>query len=283
MQYRTFGKTGIRLSMIGFGGIVVQGCEQAEADAAVRRAVDRGINYFDVAPSYGDAEDRLGPALAPLRNQVFLACKTLKRTAAEAQAELEQSLRKLQTDHFDLYQLHAMNTEAELEQVTGPGGALAALVAAREKGLVRHLGFSAHSEAVALRLLDAFPFDSILFPVNWVNYHVSGFGRQVMDKAMRLGLARLALKAMARGRWQTDERGEFPKCWYEPCSDAEETALALRFALSEPVTAAIPPGDARLFWPAVDVADRFEPLSFAEREVLRERAHRLNPLFPLPA
>ncbi|HYF93286.1 MAG TPA: aldo/keto reductase [Symbiobacteriaceae bacterium] len=280
MERRTLGKTGVELSCLGFGGMLVARESQAEANSLVARAIDRDINYFDVAPTYDDAEERLGPALEPYRNQVFLACKTQKRTKAEAEEALERSLRLLRADHFDLYQLHAMTTDEDYEQAMGPGGAMEALVAAREKGLVRYLGFSAHSDAIALKLMDAFDFDSILFPVNWVNYMQADFGPAVMEKARSKAMGRLCLKAMARSSWERQEdRVQFPKCWYEPCSDLAEAALALRFTLSEPVTAAIPPGDARLFWHAVDVAERFEPLSYAEREEMRMRAGQVKPLF----
>ena len=155
MQKRPYGATGESLSLIGFGGIVVMGAEQAEADRRVRAAFERGINYFDVAPSYGDAQDRLGPALVGLREQVFLACKTGKRDKAGAAAELRDSLKSLQTDRFDLYQLHAVSSVEEAETCLAPGGALEAFLEARDAGLVRYLGFSAHSAEAALLLAGA--------------------------------------------------------------------------------------------------------------------------------
>ena len=121
---RTLGKTGEKLSMIGFGGIVVMD-ESPDASAnIVSEAVDRGINYFDIAPSYGNAQERLGPALAPYRKNVFLACKTEGRTRDESRKQLEESLRLLKTDHVDLYQVHALTKRKELEQAPGPGGAM---------------------------------------------------------------------------------------------------------------------------------------------------------------
>ena len=152
MQKRILGKTGEELSIIGFGGLVVCGTEQSEANAIVSEAIDKGVNYFDVAPSYcgGQAEERLGPALKEFRKAVFLACKTGKRDKEGAAAELHQSLKKLQTDYFDLYQLHAMTTEDDLQKAMGPGGAIETFVEAKEQGLVRYLGFSAHSAEIAL-------------------------------------------------------------------------------------------------------------------------------------
>lgn len=284
MEKRPYGETGETLSIIGFGGVLVMNVEPSEASSLVAEAVDRGVNYFDVAPSYGNAEERLGPALEPYRDSVFLACKTGKRTRAEAAEELRNSLKLMRTDHFDLYQLHAMTTREDLDTATGPGGALEAFVEAQEQGLVRHLGFSAHSVEVALELMDRFPFASILFPTNWMEYFNAGFGPQVIERAVQKGVARLCLKAMARQKWPEDaEKQAWPKCWYEPCSDPTEASLALRFTLSQPVTAAVPPGDPRLFRLALDVADRFEPLSDGEREELRRRAQGLTPFFELAA
>jgi aryl-alcohol dehydrogenase-like predicted oxidoreductase len=284
MERRPLGTTGDDLSIIGFGGIVVMNVEPAEAAERVAEAVDRGVNYFDVAPSYGNAEERLGPALAPYRDGVFLACKTQKRTKEAAAAELRDSLRRMRTDRFDLYQLHAMTTRDDLETATGPGGALEAFVEARQEGLVRHVGFSAHSVEIALELMDRFPFASVLFPLNWTEYFNAGFGPQVVEKAARLGVGRLALKAMARQKWpEGADRDRWPKCWYEPCADPEEAALALRFTLSQPITAAVPPGEWELFRRALEVGERFMPLADAEREELERRAAGLTPFFELAA
>lgn len=181
MEYRTLGQTGQKLSVIGFGGIVVTETPQDEANRLVASAVARGVNYFDVAPSYGDAEDRLGPALRPHRDGVFLACKTGMRDAVGARAELESSLAKMHTDHFDLYQLHAMTKMEDVETVLGPGGAMETFLRARDEGKVKYLGFSAHSTEAAVALLDRFPFDSVLFPLNFCTYLEGNFGPQVVE------------------------------------------------------------------------------------------------------
>lgn len=284
MERRPLGDTGEELSIIGFGGIVVMNVEPKEAADRVAESVDRGINYFDVAPSYGNAEERLGPALEPYRDRVFLACKTQKRTGAEAAEELRDSLRRLRTDRFDLYQLHAMTTREDLETATRPGGALEAFIQAREAGLIRHIGFSAHSVEIALELMDRFPFASVLFPLNWTEYFNAGFGPQVVEKAARLGVGRLALKGMARQKWpEGADRGQWPKCWYEPCTDPREAALALRFTLSQPITAAVPPGEWELLRRALEVGENFSPITQEEREELQRRAAGLAPFFELAA
>lgn len=281
MRKRELGTTGEKLSIVGFGGIVVKDTEQSKADYYVAQAIDRGVSYFDVAPTYGNAEERLGPALEPYRQSVFLACKTHERTAQGASEDLHRSLQRLRTDYFDLYQLHAVTTMDEVRQVTGSGGALETLVKARDQGQVRYLGFSAHSEEAALALLDLFGFDSVLFPVNWVCWHQAGFGPKVLEKAIGQGVGVLALKALAKEqRDDGEERLRWPKSWYRPVESLEEASQALRFTLSQPVTAAVSPGHAELLWWACDAADRFEPLSEEEAAQVAARSEGLRPIFP---
>lgn len=279
---RPYGRTGVELSILGFGGIVVMGHEQAEANKIVAEAFERGVNYFDVAPSYGEgeAEEKLGPALKPFRDEVFLACKSDRRTAAEAQHQLEQSLDRLHTDHFDLYQFHGVTSLEDVERIFAPGGAAETFVAAREKGVVRHIGFSAHSTQAALAMLDRFEFDSILFPINYVCYAQGGFGAEVVARARERGAERLAIKALAH---TVRDQGydEYSKLWYRPIEDASLAQQALRFTLSEDITAAVSSGDVRLLRLAMDIASEFAPLSEDERRELLASSEGLKPIFPL--
>lgn len=281
MQQREYGNTGERLSIIGFGGLVVSSVSSTQASEDVAWSIDHGINYFDVAPAYGNAQEMLGPALAPYRNGVFLACKTKYRDGKTAREDLENSLRLMQTDNFDLYQMHAMTSQADFDQATAPGGVLDMIAKARDEGLVRYIGFSAHSAEIAIKLMSQFHFDSVLFPVNWVNYFESGFGPQIMEKAQSEGTARLALKGMASH--QLDDRGHRvrEKCWYYPLEQMELASLALRFTLSQPITAAIPPGDPELFRIAVEIGQDFRPITEEETALLRRMAKGRAPLFEL--
>jgi len=281
VQTREYGNTGQQLSIVAFAGIVVKDETAANSARYVSWAIDQGINYFDVAPGYGNAQNMLGPALESYRNDVFLACKTNKRDASAARAELEESLSLLRTDHFDLYQLHAMTTREDLEVATGPGGALEAFSKARDEGLVRHLGFSAHSAEVAVELMNRFEFDSVLFPVNFTTWFESGFGPQIMDEAEKRGVARLALKGAAHHALEDRNDRVREKCWYAPIEDRELLKLALRWTLSLPVTAAIPPGDPELWQMAVEVAQDFTPITPGEEQYLRENARGRKPLFEL--
>jgi aryl-alcohol dehydrogenase-like predicted oxidoreductase len=270
----------VQLSIIGLGGMLVVGVEQDSVNNIVAEAIDRGVNYFDVAPFYGngEAERKMGVALSPHRDRIFLACKTMERSAKGAQVELEQSLHHLRTDHFDLYQFHCLSSVEEVEQIFAPGGAMETFQRARKQGKIRYIGFSAHSADAALAMLDRYPFDSVLFPVNFICYARGNFGPQIMAKARELGVARLAIKSMAHGPWRKSDKRNYPNCWYRPIDDRTLARQALRFTLSEGVTAAVTPGDERLFRMALDLAHDLPPLSEAEREQLLASTKGLRPL-----
>ena len=282
MLQRSYGNTGRTLSLVGLGGVTLMNQTQTEADRTVAQAFDNGVTYYDVAPSYGkeqETEKRMGPALKPYRDQAFLACKTMCRDSAGAKAELERSLRYLETDHFDVYQLHAITTKEEVEQAFGPGGAMEAILEAQKAGKISHIGFSAHSVEAAFLALGYYDFVSALFPINFVNFFEGGFGEQIIQKAEAKGTARLALKAMAKTHWKEGQHREFSHCWYEPISDPHFSELALRWTLSQSVTAAVPPGDLRLFEMAVEFANRFKPIVPQETAELRAYAAGLQPIF----
>jgi len=282
LPQRTYGDTGERLSIIGLGGMVVSGVEQEHANRLVAEAVEKGVNYFDVAPSYGDAELKLGPALESYRKNVFLACKTERRTRDGAAAELKESLQRLRTDHVDLYQLHAISdVQKDVDTAFGKGGAMEAFLEAKKQGRIRYIGFSVHSEEAALAAMDRYDFDSILLPINFATVYKNNFGPRVIEAAKSKGVARLALKALARQQWPKDDpmRKQYPKCWYQPLTNRDEAKLALYFTLSQPITAAIPPGDETLFRMAMDLAMGFRPVSQQEKQTLQRMAQSLNPIF----
>jgi predicted aldo/keto reductase-like oxidoreductase len=277
---RTY-KGGDKLSIIGFGGILVMGQEQKDANALVAEAVQRGVNYFDVAPSYGDgeAETKLGPALEPFRKNAFLACKTTMRDALGAARELERSLTRLRTDHFDLYQFHAVGKMEDVDRILAPGGAAETFVKARKDGKVRHIGFSAHNAEAAIRLMNAIELDSVLFPINYVNYAEGHFGPQILAEAKKHGMARMALKALAQTTWKPGETRTYPNCWYRPIEDPDLQRQALRFTLSEEITAAITPGYPKFLRAAIDIAIAFKPMKESERTALLASARGTEPIF----
>ncbi|MCG6915022.1 aldo/keto reductase [bacterium BMS3Abin03] len=282
MEKRILGKTGEKLSIIGFGGIVVMDANPEQAAARVKEAIEYGVNYFDVAPSYGNAELMLGPALEPYRKNVFLACKTGERKRDGSRKELEQSLKNLRTNHFDLYQLHAVTDLKDVDTIFSNDGAMKTFLEAREEGKVRFLGFSAHSVEAALELMSRFDFDTILFPLNYATWYAGNFGPLVMERAKEKGMGILALKAMARRPWQEGAEKTVSKTWYEPLTEPEEARKGLRFTLSHPVTAAIPPGDENLFSLALRLALDFKPLDAKEIEEIKIMGQNTEPLFRYP-
>jgi predicted aldo/keto reductase-like oxidoreductase len=283
LRKRILGKTEEELSIVGLGGVVYMNEEQERVNQIVREAIDHGVNYFDVAPTYGNAEELLGSALKPFRDHVFLACKTQRRDRQGAEEELNQSLQRLQTDHIDLYQLHALKEIREVDQVLGGRGALDTIFKAKEEGKIRYIGFSAHSEETALRAMDNFDFDTILFPVNYVCFYKANFGPEVIQKARDKKMGILAIKGLARQPWpERAQKNQWPKAWYQPVTDPGEAYLAFRFTLSQPVTAAVPPGDIRLFQQALEIAHSFTPITDKEERQLKKLAMSLEPLFPLP-
>jgi len=278
-------KNGIELSVLAMGGIVVCQMPQEESSRRVAAAIDRGVNYFDCAPSYfdGEAESKLGEALRPYRNKVFLAEKTTIRDAGGARLELEQTLKRFHTDHVDLYQFHAVGSMEDVAKILAPGGAAELFVAAKKEGKARHLGFSAHNAQAAVRLMDLMELDSVMFPVNANAWENGGFGAQILAKAKDKGMARMALKALAYGKWPAgseEKKRRYPKCWYEPIADPEMARLALRFTLNQDVTAAVPPGDERIFDMAMELASGPLPeLSAEELQGLKAKIGTLEPVF----
>jgi len=279
-------KKGIELSIIGFPGLVLQGMEQDHVNELVAQAVERGVNYFDVAPAYdrGRCEMRLGPALEPHRKNVFLACKTQQRTAAGAKEEFERSLERLKTDHFDLYQLHSIyDVEKHVKAAFAKGGAMAYILEQQKAGRIRHLGFSAHSEAAALAALDLHAFDSFLLPINFACYLKAGFGPKVLAKASEVGATPISIKSCVRQKHQGNSdaiQQKYRRCWYQPIDNRREADLAVRWALDLPIMACLPPMDERLFWQAVDVAQQYKSLNETEQAEIRALAEGMDPLFP---
>ena len=206
MIYRKYGPKKINLSVVGLGGIVVKDTNPFEAEEIIEHAHNNGVNYFDVAPGYGNAQELMGPGIEGIRSDIFLACKTNKRDKENSKIELEDSLKKLKTNYFDLYQLHGMKTDEDFNNVSSKDGALETLFEAKEQGIVKHVGFSCHSVSVADKLIDNYDFDSILFPVNWALMLKHNFGAELLKKCEERDISVLALKCMANELWSDNNR-----------------------------------------------------------------------------
>jgi aryl-alcohol dehydrogenase-like predicted oxidoreductase len=284
MQLRLFGRTGHMSTVAIFGAAAFWEIDQPRADKVLELLLAHGVNHIDVAPSYGQAEERVGPWIKRMRERFFLGCKTTERTKEGATAEMHRSLERLQTQSFDLYQIHAITTMTELDQVTGPGGALEAIVEARDAGLTRFIGITGHgweSPSIFQEALRRFDFDSVLFPLNFVQYADPEFRRNT-DELIRMcrekDVATMVIKSITRGPW-----GEHPKThntWYQPFDDPGHIQQAVNFALSQDVSGICTAGDVTVLPLILDACEQFEPMDMEAQQKLIDSAGEFEPIFP---
>lgn len=273
MIYRPLGNTGINVSAIAYGGIVSMTDGQQNSDDYVEYAIRHGVNYFDVAPTYGDAQEKLGNSLKPYRKDVYLACKTMERTAEGAKRTMAESFRLLQTDYFDNFQMHELSTMQDLETAFSKDGVMPVLIDAKEQGLLKRLGVTCHSEEVALKAIEMYPFDTVLFPLNWGLSMGKGFGDRIAKAAKERGIGLLAMKAFIHRAWIDHEeclKSGFHKSWCKPIfNDDKFLIAALKYTLAMGADTLVPPGNFHHFAFAVDHLDEImQPMTEEERALL---------------
>lgn len=283
MEKRTLGRTGHKSTLITLGGASVRQTTRKESDEFIKYALDRGVNHIDVAPTYGggSSEDILGEWVKEHRKNLFLACKTQKRTKKEAAEELNRSLKKLQTDYFELYQLHALDDPEELRIALSEDGAMSAILEAKEEGLVRYIGITSHNPVNIVKALESFNFDTVLLPVNYVlRAHVESKNdyEPVLSTAKNRNLGVIAMKATAKGPWPTDERPY--NTWYQPFDTQNEVNESLRFTLSQYVTTAASSSDIKIAKMMIEAVERYTPMKEKEQRELLQKASSFKPLFP---
>ena len=283
LSQRRFGRSGHLSSVAIFGAAALWQATPQQTETALQAAIDAGVNHIDVAPSYGLAEERLGPWMPQFRDSFFLGCKTQLRTRHAALDELQRSLERLQTERFDLYQLHAVTTFEELDEVCAPGGALEALVEARHQGLTRYLGITGHgvqAPAIFIEALRRFDFDSVLFPLNFVQYANPQYRRdaeELLGLCQQYDVGVMVIKSITRAPW--GDRPQTHTTWYEPFSDLEHIQPAVNFALSQPVTGLCTAGDLSVLPLVLKACQDFTPLDAAGQAALVATAGEYAPLF----
>ena len=284
MNKRRLGRTGHMSSVVIFGAAALWEISQADANAALDLARSYGVNHIDVAPQYGQAEERVGNWLPPYRDDFFLGCKTLERDKDAAWAELGRSLDKLHTDQLDLYQLHAVGTFEELDKALAPGGAIEALVRARDEGLTKWLGITGHGfdvPAVHAAALERFDFDTVMFPIHPRMMAVPEY-RQNAERLLALAREKdvgvMIIKSITRGPW--GEQTQRYNTWYQPYDVQDKINQGVRFALSQPGVTCLPSaGDTRLLPLVLEAGANYEPLTEDEQARLVEESKTLEPLF----
>jgi predicted aldo/keto reductase-like oxidoreductase len=278
VQQRRLGRLGHQSSVLIYGAAALAEVDQDTADTSIQLALDAGINHFDVAASYGDAELRLGPWMADIRDRIFLATKTGLRDRDAAWVQINQSLERLQTDQVDLIQVHAVGDLEELDLVTRQGGSLEAVVRAKDEGLAGAVGITGHGHqapATHLEALGRFPFDTVLSPLNYVLAQDPGYLADYQAlvaeiQAQDVGL--MIIKVASRRNWPEPAEHGYTT-WYEPFDDQERIGAAVAWVLSHPeVTGIATPGDVRLLPLLIEAEQRLAETSLAEADAVLARA-----------
>jgi predicted aldo/keto reductase-like oxidoreductase len=258
---RTLGKTGVEVTILGLGGegmLRTFGYEQ-EAYPLINRAIDLGINYFESARAYSGSESYYGLALKERRRDIFLTSKSHARDKQGALAHLQETLTNMKTDHLDLWQVHDVRTEEDMEEIFGPRGALEAFREARDKGLVRFIGVTGHHDPlITKRCIEMFDFDTVLIPVNPAEPSYKNYIDTVIPPASQKGMGIIAMKVYFRG-------------FAARIPDYQGMEPFFRFALSQPVTTAvIGCDDIHQFEENVSFASSFTPMPQEEENKLLE-------------
>jgi aryl-alcohol dehydrogenase-like predicted oxidoreductase len=282
---KQFGKTGHESTRLLFGAAALAGVTQSAADQTLSVLLQYGVNHIDVAASYGDAELRVGPWMKRHRGDFFLATKTEERSREKARGQIRRSLKRLQTDHVDLIQLHAVQTMEALDAALGPGGALEAAQEAREKGLVRFIGITSHgllAPAVLLRALERFDFASVLLPYNFPMTrnpeYAEGF-RRLAEACAQRGVALQTIKSICRRPWP-EGADRKTTTWYEPLTEAKDIDWAVWYVLAQPQLFLNTASDVTLLPVVLESASRFTAAPSDEEMRTLLASREMLPLWP---
>ena len=279
MEKRRLGKTGHMSSLLAFGGAAVGRVTQREADRAIGLAREHGINHIDVAPSYGDAELRLGPWLKRHSKEVFLGCKTTARDKAGAWESMKRSLERLKVDRFDLFQFHGVDDLETLHVIVGPGGALEAVLEAKQQGLLSFIGITGHRPYTHVEALNLFDFDTVLFPLSRVHAaHSNDFNNfgPLLAAAHKKDVGTICIKAISKRPWGGTVRTH--TTWYEPFDTQAEIDQSLWYTLSQGATTCPMPSDLELWPMVIDAAERFKPMTPDKQESALKEVSRYRPI-----
>lgn len=278
-----FGRTGHLSSRTLFGAAALGNVSQADADRTLDVLLEYGVNHIDTAASYGESELRIGPWMARHRQDFFLATKTGRRTYQEAKDEFHRSLERLRVDSVDLIQLHNLADAKEWETAMGPGGALEAVVEAREQGLVKYIGVTGHGTVIPsmhLRSLGRFDFDSVLFPYNYVMMQNPQYAADVealLKLCQQRTVAVQTIKSITLGPWGEKERSY--RVWYEPLADQTDIDLAVHWVLGNPSLFLNTAGDITLLPRVLDAASRYTRRPTEAEMMALVGAREMAPLF----
>jgi aryl-alcohol dehydrogenase-like predicted oxidoreductase len=277
-----FGRTGHLSTRVIFGAAALGSVTQAEADQTLEVLLQYGVNHIDTAASYGESELRIGPWMEKHRDKFFLASKTGDRTYEGARDSIRRSLEKLRVDQLDLIQLHYLVDPQEWEIAMGAGGALEALVEAREQGLVRFIGVTGHDLIVAKqhrRALERFDFDAILLPYNFMLMQNPAYAaefEEVLAICQQRNVAVQTIKSIARGAWNGERTAA---TWYEPLTEQASIDKAVHWVLGRPGVFLNSVGDIHLLPKVLDAASRYQTRPSDDEMQLEMERTGITPLF----
>lgn len=283
MEKRRFGRSGHMSTVAIFGAAAFYEVSQEDADRVMEQVISVGINHIDVAPSYGQAEERIGPWMKRERDRFFLGCKTMERTSEGAWKELHQSINRLQVKSFDLYQCHAVTTMQDLDALTMKGGALEAFEKARQEGLTKYIGITGHgvnAPEIYLEALRRYDFDSVLFPLNFVqmaNEDYQRHARELISVCRAKDVGTMVIKAITKAPW--GDRQHTATTWYEPFEEPEIIQKAVNFALSYEITGICTVGDIRVLPLVIQACENYMELNHEQMEEMIESGKKYEPLF----
>lgn len=290
METRRLGRLEHQSSVLIYGGAGLATVTQDVADRSIQEALDGGINHFDVAADYGDAEVRLGPWIPQIRDRIFLATKTGRRDRESAWQEINRSLERLQTDHIDLLQLHAVGDLEDLDRATGSGGALEAALRGQDEGMVGAVGITGHGvQAVPTHLeaLRRHPFATVLTPLNPLLWRDATFRADfdaLVEEVRRQDAGLMTIKTVSRRNWPSDQQSEehTHTTWYEPYDDQRRITAAVSWVLDHDVVTGIPTAaDVRLLGMILEAERHRIPPDEAER-LLGEDPDYSSPFISIP-
>lgn len=283
METRIFGRTGHSSTIAIFGAAAFWDITQSQTDAIMNQILAAGVNHIDVAPSYGMAEERLGPWMPRIRKDFFLGCKTMERTQAGSWQEMQQSRQRLQVDAFDLYQIHAITSWEELDEATKADGVLATLDKMKKEGLTQFVGITGHgmqSPQIFLEAINRYDFDTVLFPLNYALYarpEYCAAAERLLATCQERNIGTMIIKSIAKGPW--NNQAHTHTTWYQPFNEQESIQQSINFALSQPVTGICTAGDITILPMVLRACQNFNPLTPAEQEELIEQGKKMEMFF----
>ena len=283
MEKRRYGRTNHMSTLAIFGAVALGQLDQSLADQTIQQVLNSEINHIDIAPSYGEAELRLGPWMPDIRKDVFLGCKTTERSRDGAMTEFQESLVRLRVDTFDLYQLHAVTTMEELDLCTQTGGALEGVIEMREQGLTRFIGITGHgmqTPTIFIEALKRFDFDSVLFPIYpglFANEAYRTKALELLDICEERDIGVMTIKAVAKEPW--GDREQSFHTWYAPFENPDVIQENINFVLSYKLTHICTPGDYRLLGKVLNAVDNFNPMSTEAQKDLSKKHANLDLIF----